>query len=91
MAAVLACGDGAALSHFAAAELWTLLPSTAARPSAVDVSVPTRAGRRQRKGISGLPQPAVNAAVHGLTVDFLWRAERVVVETDGRGAHGAFS
>jgi hypothetical protein len=47
MAAVLACGRGAVLSHRSAAALWELRPSSRA---AVDVSTPTRAGRR-RDGI----------------------------------------
>lgn len=34
-----------------------------------------------------LPQPAVNAPLHGLTVDFLWEAARLVVEVDGRDTH----
>lgn len=34
-----------------------------------------------------LPQPLVNSRVAGLEVDFLWRAERLVVETDGHAAH----
>jgi predicted transcriptional regulator of viral defense system len=38
MAAVLACGNGAALSHFAAAVLWEILPERGPR---VDVTVPT--------------------------------------------------
>jgi len=49
MAAVLACGDGAALSHRSAAALWELL-----RPmeGPIDVSVPSNGGRAKRKGIS---------------------------------------
>jgi very-short-patch-repair endonuclease len=48
MAAVLACGDGAVLSHVGAAALWGLL-----RPvdGPVDVSVSTHAGLRARAGI----------------------------------------
>lgn len=48
MAAVLACGDGAVLSHGSAAALWGLL-----RPiqGPIHVSVPTNGGRRRRKGI----------------------------------------
>jgi hypothetical protein len=48
-AAVLACGDGAALSHRSAAELWGFL-----RPEGdlVDVTVPGRAGRKAQKGIT---------------------------------------
>lgn len=48
MAAVLACGEGAVLSHVSAAVLWKLL-----RPidGPVHVSIPTQQGRRSRKGI----------------------------------------
>lgn len=48
MAAVLACGEGAVLSHRSAALLWDLRPSAATR---VDVTIPSRAGRRPRAGI----------------------------------------
>jgi very-short-patch-repair endonuclease len=48
LAAVLACGPGAVLSHFSAAVLWALL-----RPEygPVDVTVPRRTGRAKRPGI----------------------------------------
>jgi predicted transcriptional regulator of viral defense system len=48
MAAVLACGDGAVLSHGSAAAHWGLL-----RPfdGPVEVSVPSNDGYRQRPGI----------------------------------------
>jgi very-short-patch-repair endonuclease len=161
MAAVLACGDGAALSHLSAAALWELLP---ARQGRVDISTPSRAGRARQEGIrlhrcrslerravtrrfgipvttpartisdlrptlpawewrravrqaefSGLslgselqtdgtrsdlerdflricrrhslPPPEVNVRLGHWTVDFLWRAERLVVETDGYRYH----
>jgi very-short-patch-repair endonuclease len=48
MAAVLACGDSAALSHGSAASLWGLLPDSAAP---VEISVPGEGGRRSRSGI----------------------------------------
>jgi very-short-patch-repair endonuclease len=48
MAAVLACGENAVLSHRAAAELWGLLPT---RAGPVDVTIPAPAGRRTRDGI----------------------------------------
>lgn len=35
----------------------------------------------------GLPQPEVNVPVGRLTVDFLWRVEGLVVETDGYASH----
>jgi very-short-patch-repair endonuclease len=47
MAAVLACGPGAVLSHRSAAALWGLRPSARAR---IDVTAPRRAGR-VREGI----------------------------------------
>ncbi len=185
LAAVLACGDGALLSHGSAAALWELRPSAA---FTVNVTIPSRAGRRPRAGIRvhrpgaldprdaarhrgiavtalartlidvaetvppaslaraveraevlrlfdlqemreavgrypnrhgsarlisvlaayrddmvtrsdleamflalcaahGVPAPAVNARVHGLEVDFLWRGQRLVAETDGRRHH----
>jgi very-short-patch-repair endonuclease len=48
MAAVLACGDGAVLSHGSAAVHWGLL-----RPLAgpIEISIPTHNGRRRRAGI----------------------------------------
>jgi very-short-patch-repair endonuclease len=49
IAAVLACGDGAVLSHHSAAALWSIRPETASGP--IDVTLRTRAGRRQRRGI----------------------------------------
>lgn len=49
MAAVLACGGGAALSHRSAAALWALRPSATAR---VDVTVSSRGGRKPRAGIA---------------------------------------
>ena len=36
---------------------------------------------------AGLPRPRVNARVGPYEVDFLWRAQRVVAETDGAAAH----
>jgi predicted transcriptional regulator of viral defense system len=48
MAAVLACGPGAVLSHRTAADAWGIMPRAGAR---IEVSVPTR-NRRRRPGIS---------------------------------------
>ncbi len=156
MAAVLASGDGTVLSHMSAAALWGLLKPI---DGPVDVSVPTRAGRRKRLGIRvhrsaslspgqltrrlhipvttpartiedlqgeapphlvrratrqaemakyrlgprvkgdrtrsdlerdfltlcrrhGIPAPEVNVKVGRWTVDFLWREQRIAVETD---------
>lgn len=48
MAAVLACGPAAVLSHRSAAELWQLLPRI---NGPVDVTIATAAGRRRRFGL----------------------------------------
>jgi very-short-patch-repair endonuclease len=48
MAAVLACGEGAALSHESAAHLWKLSPTS---PPYSHVTVPDHGGRSKRKGI----------------------------------------
>ena len=37
---------------------------------------------------AGLPRPKLNEPLLGYVVDFLWPAERLVVEVDGFGAHG---
>ena len=37
---------------------------------------------------AGLPDPEVNVPLHGYEADFLWRDKRLVIETDGFGAHG---
>jgi very-short-patch-repair endonuclease len=38
-----------------------------------------------------LPAPEVNATVEGYTADFVWREQRLIVETDGWEAHGTRS
>jgi very-short-patch-repair endonuclease len=48
MAAVLAAGPGAALSHASAAALWEIRPTEA---TLIDVSMPTSAGRTKRPGL----------------------------------------
>ena len=48
MAAVLACGAGAVLSHRSAAELWGLLP---VRLGLIEVSIATDSGRGRRPGV----------------------------------------
>jgi predicted transcriptional regulator of viral defense system len=48
MAAVLAAGPGAVLSHASAAALWEIRPTAAAR---IDVSVRSNAGRGKRPGL----------------------------------------
>jgi len=36
----------------------------------------------------GFRRPEVNASIEGYLCDFVWREERVIVETDGKRAHG---
>jgi very-short-patch-repair endonuclease len=161
MAAVLAAGEGAVLSHRSAAELWDLLKATT---GVVHVTVPKDNGRKKQPGLlihrspslleadrtrenaiavttpartmrdlkrtcsrgvvatalrqanfkgleigneeettgefselekrflrflhrNRLPQPVVNARVGPYRVDFLWRDQRLVVETDGWQGH----
>jgi very-short-patch-repair endonuclease len=164
MAAVLALGDGAVISHDSAAVLWGFLPS---RDGPINITVPGDFGRKRRRGLaihrshsliaavstlrkgiavtkpvrtlrdlhristepqyrravrraldlrlidSGdlkaeeeltrselervflslcrrhrLPQPEVNRRIGPYEVDFLWRPEQVIVETDGFRHHG---
>jgi very-short-patch-repair endonuclease len=161
MAATLACGLGAVVSHRSAAGLWRLID---APRGAVDISVPTTGGRKRQTGIRlhrrvrlpprsvterqripvtspaqtigdlrriaspaelrrairqaevlglrtglesrsertrselehlflrlceghELPVPEVNIRIGSYVADFLWRRERVVVETDGYRYH----
>jgi predicted transcriptional regulator of viral defense system len=49
MAAVLACGAGAVLSHGSAAVLWGISPTS---PSTIHVTVPAPGGRSKRRGIA---------------------------------------
>jgi very-short-patch-repair endonuclease len=48
LAAVIACGKGAVLSHRSAAALWGLIPVPS---GSIDVTVPTSGGRRRRERI----------------------------------------
>jgi very-short-patch-repair endonuclease len=71
MAAVLACGGEAVVSHRSAALLWGLIPRSR-RPRAVDVSVVEGAGGRRRRGIRvyrirRLPE-ADRTALHALPI-----------------------
>lgn len=52
MAAVLACGDLAVVSHRSAAVLWGLQPGSGGSTGPIHITVPTRAGRTQRAGIT---------------------------------------
>lgn len=58
MAAVLACGAGAVLSHRAAAAAWRLLPDQMSEP--VDVSVPSDTGKKTRRGIRLHRRPSLD-------------------------------
>ena len=60
MAAVLAIGEGAALSHHSAAAIWGFVP-----PHDGDVHVTVeRRGRRSRRGIRVHQTLSLNAVVH---------------------------
>lgn len=69
LAGVLACGEGAALSHRSAAALWSLLPGSR---GIVDITVPGTGGRRKRRDIrlhrSPLLTPAVTTRRSGIPV-----------------------
>jgi very-short-patch-repair endonuclease len=60
MAAVLACGDGAVLSHGSAAELWGFGAGSAAR---IDVTAPNRRGRSP-SGITAHRDGTIQGADH---------------------------
>jgi very-short-patch-repair endonuclease len=51
MAAVLACGEGAVLSHWSAARLWRMLPASGQAGRPIDVALPSQSGRKPRTGI----------------------------------------
>jgi len=136
LAAVLACAEGALLSHESAAQLWRISPTS---PSLTHVTVPGRNGRTKRPGIRlhrsttltladtarrhnipvtshartladlgydreptrsdlerlflrlckehGIPRPEANVRVGPYIVDFLWRDERLIAETDSYRYH----
>jgi very-short-patch-repair endonuclease len=69
LAAVLACGPGAVLSHRDAAALWGLRQSHSAL---IDVTVPSRNGRRAQRGIrlhrTGRLRPDEVTVRHGIPV-----------------------
>src|SRR5256885_656310 len=75
--------------------------STAASMPSATTTSPTRAGgwllcshvERERRFLRlctrhGLPKPEVNVRVGPYEVDFLWRSQRLIVETDGYETHG---
>jgi very-short-patch-repair endonuclease len=66
--------------------------ATALRTLLTDAPAPTRSElERRMRALArrvGLPLPRTQACVLRYTVDFLWAAERVVVEVDGYRAHG---
>jgi very-short-patch-repair endonuclease len=68
MAAVLACGDGAVLSHRSAAELWGIGHEERGR---IDVTIPRRS-RLQRPGVKVRTRPSLDARCfvrrHGIPV-----------------------
>src|SRR6187399_723879 len=57
MAAVLACGERAVVSHRSAAAAWRLLPDQSV--ASVDISIPSNAGRKVRDGIRVHRRPSL--------------------------------
>jgi predicted transcriptional regulator of viral defense system len=74
LAAVMACGPGAVLSHRDAAQLWHLRQSSSAY---IEVTVPSLNGRQKREGIrihrSGGLRPEDVTVRHGIPVTTLAR------------------
>jgi predicted transcriptional regulator of viral defense system len=71
LAAVLACGDGAVLSHRTAAALWGIRPSSSPR---IEVTVPTEGGRARPGIVIHRSRAPLEATVH----------ERIPVTTPAR-------
>lgn len=57
-------------------------------PRAIDARSPTEVDFLALCREAGLPEPAVNVLIEGHLVDFLWPAERLIVETDTYTYHG---
>ena len=103
MAALLACGPTAALSHRTSLHLWQIRH----RVGAVEVIIPggrASAGVRWRRAPlppgdvverrllelirgAGLPRPLTNVNVAGYEVDFAWPEQRLIIEVDGYEFH----
>jgi very-short-patch-repair endonuclease len=93
---VLACGDGAVLSHQSAAALWRI---TASQSGLTHVMIPGDAGRKRRDAIV-LHRSSTLLSSHSTirrsipvtkpsrTLEDLRRERRLIVETDGYEAHG---
>ncbi len=92
MAAVLACGEGAFLSHHSAAAIWGFRPATATVD--IDVTITgAHCGAKQSVRLHRTTHPEVNPRLGRFEVDFLWREAGLVVEVDGYAFHrsrGAF-
>jgi Protein of unknown function (DUF559) len=83
LAAVLACGPSAVLSHVTAAVHWNLLNYDAPRPE-----VTARASRRGVPEICLHRSHSLDAPDHpGLEADCCFPTYRVVIETDGWDTH----
>ena len=70
-AAALACGPGAAISHHAAAALHKIRPP---QPGPIDVTVPPRSHRRNRRGIRVHRADVEIVRVHGIPTTTVARA-----------------
>ncbi|MDQ6751521.1 MAG: endonuclease domain-containing protein, partial [Actinomycetota bacterium] len=90
------------LDLFAPAAVEAALESNRRRPGRAALAAVLAAHRpgttRTRSGLEerflalcrshGIPQPEVNVPIGACIADFLWRSRRLIVETDGRAAHG---
>ena len=83
MAAVLACGPGAVLSHRDAAALWGILPSNR---SAIDVTAPTRRRRRGIEVTRRVLPPDETTTLDGIPVTTVARTllDLAAVESESR-------
>lgn len=57
-------------------------------PRAIDAKSPTEVDFLALCREAGLPEPAINVLIGKYLVDFLWSAERLIVETDTYSYHG---
>jgi very-short-patch-repair endonuclease len=66
------------------------LPGSGALAGAAGPQLARSEAERRMLGLlaaAQLPRPEVNARLEGLEVDFLWRAQKLIVEVDGYSFH----
>jgi very-short-patch-repair endonuclease len=95
-AAILACGSAALITHRSAAALYGLTTRLDARLRAeldrAGGPAWTRSEAERRMKLllrqAGLPSPLTNRKIAGYQADFVWPAQRLIVEVDGYQFHG---